>query len=1025
LQGTALVVAAVITAVLPTRAVAQATPPPATPLAPPSTLPQVRVVQQMHTARIDQIRTDARFELLATISSDKTLRLWRTADLRLVRTIPLPAEPGPEGTPYAVALTPDGQRAFVGGYTGYHWHRASRIYVIDVASGLISGTLGRFEGEVITAMDLAPDGRTLAVGLGRGGLVVLDTTGGATLRSDREYGAPVTFVHHGPDGRLASTSADGCLRVYAADGRLAYRNQYPLRPANEPQCTGGELGGVRFSPDGRWLAMGTRYLRQGERWQPEVGLFDARTLALRRTLRTEDAEQRSLCCIAWAPDSATLYVNGTAESDRATPLYRVRGADSGALERWEVGRQQFANMLPLPDGTVLFATNAPSLARVGADGRVAREALPGNIDFHASRERPEAFVVAPDGQRVAFETTGRRWLQVSPFAPDPGAALQGAERAPAELQPARRRGAVAVRAATGLFSHREPVSVNGHSVILGFEEGVRSWAVHPTLPAAALGTQHGVRLVNAQGGPMPGWEELRALPAPVYHVVITDDARWVVAAVGDGTVRWFDVRTGRERLGLFVHENAADWVAWRPDGYYASSAGGDQYLGWLVNRGDAATPDFYRAVQFERTLYRPDLVRQSLNEEPGKAAGNERVLADTLARLAAPRVRIESVSEASREVRFSAEASGQPLREVGVFAEGLPLLPASARAVPPGQRSLTRTVVVPAGLPLDRIRVEAESDGGLGVDETAVVKPVPAASGRGRLWLLGVGVETFDAFVGCGVTRDCPISVPALPNTPNDVAALDRQLRGRFGGLFTEVRSRIVAHKVGATPTKAAVLTALRELQAADPEDTVLVFIASHGFAAGPAGSEYYFLPADVRPLALERVMAEALGRAPPPGSSAASLLSGTELSDVMRRVPGRRIVVIDTCHSGAAGFSTNPYQIAKRSASAQVALITASSGSELAYEHVERGVRHGAFTYGLLRALEGAGDADADGTVSLEEAFRFIGPEVRRVIDRVNEAGRRRDPSHQPISQTPAMYANDELRRSPLAAVGKPGARR
>ncbi|MBL8323396.1 MAG: caspase family protein [Rubrivivax sp.] len=989
---------------------------------PPSRLPQVRVVQEMHSARVDQIRADAAFEVLLTISNDKSLRLWRIADLRLVRTILLPSEPGPEGTPYAVAISADGRRAFVGGYTGWHWHRASRVYAIDLATGLITATLGRFADDVVTAMDLSPDGRRLAVGLARGGLVVIDAATGATLNADREYAAPVSFAHHGPDGRLATTAADGCLRVYAADGTLAFRNQYPLRPAGERQCTGGELGGVRFSPDGHWLALGTRYLRQGERWQPEVALFDAQALTLRRTVRTDDAEQRNLCCIAWAPDSSALFVNGTAESGRPTPLFRIRGPDSGAFERWEVGRQQFTNMLPLPDGTVIFATNAPSIAKLGPDGRVATEALPGNIDFHATRERPESFLVAPDGRGIAFEAGAGRWLLVDPFAPDTGAALRAAAVPPGGLRAARRSGALKVVAATGLFSHREPVTVNGAPVALGFEEGVRSWAVHPTLPIAALGTQHGVRLVDAQGRPLPGWEQPSIMPAPVWHTVITDDGRFVVVAVGDGTVRWFEVASGRERLGLFVHANAADWVAWRADGHYASSPAGDQYIGWLVNRGDAATPDFFRAVQFERTLYRPDLVRSSLGSgEPGKATAGGQALAETLARLSAPRVRIESVSESTREVRFTAEATGRPVREVGVYVEGLPVLATAARAVPAGQRRITRTVVVPAGLPLDRIRVEAESDGGLGLDEVAALRPAHSSTGRGRLWVLAVGVRNFDAFAACGAARRCEVEVGELPNAPNDAATLAQRLGARFGGLFSEVRMRVLAHRVSAAPTKAAVMQALRELEAAGPQDTVLVFIASHGVAAGPEGNEYYFLPADVQPAALEHVLAVAEGRAPPPGSSADTLLSATELNAVLRRVAGRRVVAIDTCHAGAAGISSNPYLIAKRSASAQYALITAASGSELAYEHVDPRVRHGAFTHALLSALDGAADADADGAVTLEEAFRFVLPEVQRNMEQINAAERRRDPGHKPFTQTPVLYANPALRASALGLAAPP----
>ena len=40
-----------------------------------------------------------------------------------------------------------------------------------------------------------------------------------------------------------------------------------------------------------------------------------------------------------------------------------------------------------------------------------------------------------------------------------------------------------------------------------------------------------------------------------------------------------------------------------------SSLSGDQYMGWHLNNGVEQAPDFFRAVQFERVFYLPELVR--------------------------------------------------------------------------------------------------------------------------------------------------------------------------------------------------------------------------------------------------------------------------------------------------------------------------------------------------------------------------------------------------------------------------------
>ncbi len=994
----------------------------------PSLTPQVRVVQPMHTAPVAQIRTDARFERLLTSSSDKTLRLWRLADFQLLRTIHLPSEPGPEGTPYAIALSADGRRAYAAGYTGWHWHRAAHIYLVDVDGGRISGKVGSFPGEVVTALDLSPDGRRLAVGLGRGGLVVIDATSGARLQADAAYAAPVTFVHHAADGRLATTAADGCLRLYAADGRLVYRNQFPALAADQPQCSGGELGGVRFSPDGKWLALGSRAA-------PEVGLFDAAglQLSLRRTVRIPDGGQRSLCCIAWSPDSRTLYVNGSVEGDRPTPVYRIQAPASGAPERWDTRPQQITNMLPMPDGSVVLATTVPSISRIAATGRPAVRpdgtplaVAPDHIDFHRSRAALDHLRVSADGRVVAFEAQPGRWLRASPLAADPSSVLSlldgepGGSQDPA-LSAVRRSGAVSVRTAVGVFAHHEPTLVNGQPVALGFEEDVRSWAVHARLPVAALGTQWRLHLVDHRGQPLPGWEEPPFVPAPIHHTVITEDGRWVVVALGDGTLRWFEIASGRERLGLFVHANLSDWVAWRPEGHYASSPQGDRFVGWLVNRGEAQTPDFFRADQFERTLYRPDLLQAAFTGEPGREATG---VAESF-RLA-PRVHIDDILPASREVRFTVEgAAGQAaaarVAEVGLYADGVPVLNAAARKVTTTAATFTRTVRIPDSLSMDAIRVEAEAAGVLGVDEAGAVQAAEVVRARkGRLWLLAVGVGHFEDFAGCAQTKVCLLRLADLPNAPHDAQALAERLAQAANSTFTEVHLRLLTDGGGpgmSPPTKQAVMNALAWLQGAAPEDTVAVFMASHGIAGGPGHAEYYFLPADAQVEAVEWALAPgaALGHAD-------SLISASELADGLRRVAGRRLLMIDTCHAGAADSPSNPHSLAKRSASAQVAVLAASTGREQSYEAVDPGVHHGAFTQAVLRGLQGLADRDGNGWVTVDELASYVGPEVARNTARLNEALRERNPRHRDVSQTPTLIANPVLRGSALMAVPRGG---
>ena len=72
------------------------------------TAPRLRIEIGAHSAPINAVATDAAGELLATVSFDKTLRLWSAATGAPIRTLRPPIGDGDEGAMYSVALTPDG-----------------------------------------------------------------------------------------------------------------------------------------------------------------------------------------------------------------------------------------------------------------------------------------------------------------------------------------------------------------------------------------------------------------------------------------------------------------------------------------------------------------------------------------------------------------------------------------------------------------------------------------------------------------------------------------------------------------------------------------------------------------------------------------------------------------------------------------------------------------------------------------------------------------------------------------------------
>src|SRR5262249_33620724 len=119
----------------------------------------------------------------------------------------------------------------------------------------------------------------------------------------------------------------------------------------------------------------------------------------------------------------------------------------------------------------------------------------------------------------------------------------------------------------------------------------------------------------------------RRAPGIVWGVNIRMEGRLMVAAYGDGTIRWHRLSDGQELLVLFVHAKDRRWVAWTPKGYYAASAGGEGLIGWHVNRGWNEAADFFSVDRFRGQFNRPDIVKLALgvqDEETAIAEGNRR-----------------------------------------------------------------------------------------------------------------------------------------------------------------------------------------------------------------------------------------------------------------------------------------------------------------------------------------------------------------------------------------------------------------
>jgi WD40 repeat protein len=554
----------------------------------------LRIEPGMHTATIRRISLTPDGRIMATASDDKTVRLWTLPSGELMRTLRPFVGAGHEGKVYAVALEPDGKWLAAAGWDAA-WTASQQVFVMifDTATGVITNRLGPLPGAVLD-LELSANGERLAAGIGNSaGVRVWETKTWRQVAEDRDYRGDVYGLAYAEDGRLAATGWDGQIRLYAPDGRLAKK----VAGGPKPNC-------VAFSPDG-----GTR-LVVGYEGMTRVDVLSGHTLAPVLSADTSSIHA-DLFAATWLADSERIAAAGRYAAQGQFPVLV-----------WGDGGRGQAQIFPGSGGTVMdlspwgaglaFGAHDPAFGLVDANGKRVLFRGPPMADMR--NKTGDHFLVSSDGQRARFG--------LKPFSEDPWLFdLADLKLTPSPTPPAGLHAANVTSLNVADWQNSTAPKLDGNPLTLKPHETAFSLAIAPDARGFALGTHFCLRYVSSSG--KQAWEKPAA--GIVWGVNLARDGRLILAACGDGTIRWHRASDGQELLALFIHvpedpKAAKRWVLWTPEGYYTASPGGEDLIGWHVNRGHDQAADFYPAETFRSTFHRPDIVLKALDKAEVVAA---------------------------------------------------------------------------------------------------------------------------------------------------------------------------------------------------------------------------------------------------------------------------------------------------------------------------------------------------------------------------------------------------------------------
>jgi hypothetical protein len=917
-------------------------------LAEPTITPQLRVETGMHTTLIRRVLPDIRRNRLITCSDDKTVRVWQMPEMRLISVLRVPIDTGHEGQLYAVAVSPDGRTVATGGWTGWDWDRKASIYFFDILSGELLRRLGGFDN-VVNALAWMPDGEHLCIGLqGYAGFRVLHLKDGKVVAADIQYKDDLMDMDISRRGYIVTTALDGFVRLYNRQFKLIGRRMVP---------GGKKPVSVRFSPDAETIAVGFIDI-------PTISVISAQDLSFKYYAAAGRMDhQIGFTSVVWSSDGTMLYASGQYVGEGLNPVYRWKNRGWEVPEKIALTQNRITEIQQMPDNHIAFAAEDPGVGVMAPDGKLKSFRGPDIANFSRAQKQ---LALSADASVVRYPLRRDNLTQHS-FAVF-GGGDQNTAHAPDKpvFEPIRQAKEIKVSDWADSFKPK----INGRKPILEEYEFSRCYAITPDSKAVLLGTEWAVRLLRPDASEI--WHV--KLPAVAWSVNVSRNGHLAVAMLSDGTIRWYRMEDGREVLAYFPHNNGRDWIVWVPDGYYMSSVYGDNYIGWHLNRGKDLAPDFYRAMQFDRILYRPDIVvasfRTALNpvtrslEQPLQSADFE---ITRLRDIAPPRLRLKhSGLRESLDGRFrlTIELHGEkniiPIRDYSVFVNNIPVTPGRERKLTGSETDrFQRTLEIDLSSQHNDIRVEAFNGVSIGVAETYIglfqgIRPKPA---KGNLYMLAVGVNVFSS-----LPRRSYLTYAA-----QDAEELGQTWKMRGAEHYTHTMVYTISDNSPDKPNKKTIVDALKFVQEAGPDDTVVIFLASHGLS-DPAGN-YFFVPRDV---ALQDIANTQKGKKAP------SLISWKVFFDALRNTAGHRVLIVDTCKARNIEGKFEAHSLMKRSAASQFALIVASKGEEESQEYPP--AKHGLFTYALLSAFTQNADMNRDRIVSLREIFDYARPIVEKL---------------------------------------------
>jgi len=899
-----------------------------------STEPVLIMQNEMHTDRISTISTDSLQTVLLTSSADKSARLWDLANGRLLQVLRPPIGPERIGRLHAGAVSPDGRFAVVGGHD-----EEGGIYVFSLENRDIVYRMGALTDR-INHIEFSRDGRYLAVGLITREVHILDC-GDWSQVALLEFGAVrVGGLSFAGDGRLAVTCQDGRVRLYSSD----FNSYVQHRFSNDAQPFM-----ARFSPDDSKLIVSFN-----ESFR--LAVLDAQDLKPLYEPDTSDmvGEIYEYLVPSFSADSQTLYAGGSCQAASLPgSRYTIRTWQQqgrGPHVDIDISNSSITDIEPRKLGGIFFCGMAPDWGILNADNKIEMYHAPEINEFNLWDK--QHLRVNESGDEVGFTSWGAQPRE-----------FRLADRIVYDWpsgHPAYRDSSDVIKITNWDQSFRPRLNGWGMSFLRDQEQNLCVDVVDGGR-RLLFGTIWNLYCLDAQGAYV--WEV--TAPAMVMAVKASGDAKVAVAALSDGTIRWYRMLDGQLLMTLFAHRDEARWILYTPDGYYDCSPGSETMIGWQLNQDYDQPSIFYPVEKFREDLYRPDVIKTLL-----------------------------STLDLQESLSLASELSGEEISGKDIKSVLPPVLeilsPLDGSSYDNPEITVSYRLIVPAKSRVDKIKVKVgystaleirdpQLNDGVGsftlklepgdreIEITAIgrsnavkkialrwagdeaqIVPLP----KPKLFVLAVGVAAYQN------------NIKRLNFPPKDATDFVNALQQKAKPMYDSLAVRVI------TDSRATLQGVIEGFDwvasLCGPNDVAMIFLSGHGTT--DRRGMYHFVTVDADADRIE-----------------STCLSYSVLEAKLKAIPGRVVLFSDTCHAG--GIYDDPRfrlpditGLVNRVSSDEVNVVVFASSTASQKSQEKEAWNNGAFTKYLVEGLLGKADLLGRKEITFKGLDYYIAAQVKEL---------------------------------------------